>query len=65
MDLVYGFVPKEGSLDVLIERKGISYQTSNKDFLFNETRRPKNSESRVKRANAERTTILKNEMPKM
>jgi predicted DNA-binding mobile mystery protein A len=67
MDLVYGFVPNDGSLDALIERKAkelaikIVIRTSNTMKLEGQ----ENSESRLKKAIAERTTILKNEMPKM
>ena len=67
MDLVYGFVPNDGSLDALIERKAkelavkIVIRTSNTMKLEDQ----ENSEARLKKAIAERTTILKNEMPKM
>ena len=67
MDLVYGFVPKDGSLDALIERKAkelalkIVIRTSNSMKLEDQ----ENSDLRIKKAIAERTTILKNEMPKM
>jgi len=67
MDLVYGFVPNDGSLDALIERKAkelavkIVKRTSNTMKLEGQ----ENSEARVKKAIVERTAILKNEMPKM
>ncbi len=67
MELVYGFVPKDGSLDALIERKvkelaiKIVLRTSNTMKLEDQ----ENSESRIKKAIVERTAILKSEMPKM
>jgi predicted DNA-binding mobile mystery protein A len=67
MELVYGFVPKDGSLEALIDRKAkelaikIVSSTSNTMKLENQ----ENSDERIKRAINERTTLLKNEMPKM
>ena len=67
MELVYGFVPKDGSLDALIERKArelaikIVKRTSNTMKLEDQ----ENSESRIKKAIDERTALLKNEMPKI
>jgi predicted DNA-binding mobile mystery protein A len=67
MDLVYGFVPKDGSLDALIERKAkelatkIVLRTSNTMKLEDQ----ENSESRVRKAISERTSALKSEMPKV
>ena len=67
MELVYGFVPKDGSLDALIERKArelalkIVNRTSNTMKLEDQ----ENSENRIKKAIDERTGILKNEMPKI
>ena len=67
MELVYGFVPKDGTLDALIERKArelaikIVKRTSNTMKLEDQ----ENSESRIKKAIDERTTLLKNEMPKI
>lgn len=67
MELVYGFVPKDGSLDALIERKArelaikIVNRTSNTMKLEDQ----ENSESRIKKAIDERTALLKNEMPKI
>ena len=67
MELVYGFVPKDGSLEALIERKArelaikIVSRTSNTMKLEDQ----ENSEKRIKKAIEERTTLLKHEMPKV
>ncbi|AXP82985.1 Helix-turn-helix domain protein [Mariniflexile rhizosphaerae] len=67
MQLVYGFVPKDGTLDDLIERKAkelaihIVSRTSNTMKLEDQ----ENSKQRLKKAIEERTAIIKNEMPKM
>lgn len=68
MDLhfVYGFVPKDGSLDALIERKArvlaeqIVMRTSNTMSLEDQ----EVSYSRLKQAIKERTDAIKDEMPK-
>ena len=67
MELVYGFVPKDGSLDLLIERKAkelatqIVFRTSNTMKLEDQ----ENSEERLREAIEERTILLKNENPKV
>jgi predicted DNA-binding mobile mystery protein A len=67
MELVYGFVPKDGSLDALIERKArelaikIVSRTSNTMKLEDQ----ENSEKRLKKAIEERTLLLKQETPKV
>lgn len=67
MQLIYGFVPKDGTLDNLIERKAkelaisIVLRTSNTMKLEDQ----ENSKQRVKKAIEERTANIKNEMPKM
>jgi len=67
MQLVYGFVPKDGSLDALIERKAneaaerIVSRASNSMKLEDQ----ENSEIRLKKAIQERATILKNEVSKI
>jgi predicted DNA-binding mobile mystery protein A len=67
MELVYGFVPKDGTLDALIERKArelafkIVARTSNTMKLEDQ----ENSEKKKKKAIEERTTLLKTEMPKI
>lgn len=66
MQLVYGFIPKDGSLDALIDRKakelarGIVLRTSNSMKLEDQ----ENSKKRIDKAIAERATEIKNEMPK-
>lgn len=67
MQLVYGLVPKDSTLDALIERKAkelaiqIVSRTSNTMKLEDQ----ENSKDRIKKAIEERTILLKNEMPKM
>lgn len=67
MELVYGFVPKDGSLDALIDRKArelatqIVSRTSNTMKLEDQ----ENSETRIKKAIEQRTAILKHQMPKI
>ncbi|MDX1364861.1 mobile mystery protein A [Arenibacter latericius] len=67
MQLVYGLVPKDGSIDDLIERKAkelavnIVSRTSNTMRLEDQ----ENSKQRIKKAIEDRTAIIKNEMPKM
>jgi predicted DNA-binding mobile mystery protein A len=67
MEFVYGFVPKDGSLDALIERKArdlalkIVSRTSHTMSLEDQ----KNSKKRLKKAIEERTTLLKHKKPKI
>lgn len=67
MQLVYGFVPNDGSLDSLIDRKAkelarqIVLRTSNTMKLEDQ----QNSKERIENAIRERATALKNEMPKI
>ncbi|MEI8054282.1 MAG: mobile mystery protein A [Bacteroidota bacterium] len=67
MELVYGFVPKDGSLDTLIDRKAkelatqIVMRTSNTMKLEDQA----NSATRIKKAIDERAVAIKNEMPKI
>jgi predicted DNA-binding mobile mystery protein A len=66
MKLVYGFVPKDGSLDALIERKAkelavqIVMRTSQTMLLEDQA----NTEERLQKAIEDRTNELKREMPK-
>ena len=66
MHLVYGFIPKDGSLDALIDRKAkelakmIVLRTSNTMKLEDQ----ENSKERIEKAITERTMEIKNEMPK-
>lgn len=67
MELVYGLVPKDGSLEKLIDRKArelanqIVSRTSNTMKLEDQ----ENSKERIKKAIDERTEGLKREMPKV
>jgi predicted DNA-binding mobile mystery protein A len=67
MQLVYGFVPNEGSLDDLIEKRAtelatqIVMRTANTMKLEDQA----NSEKRIEAAIEERAAVIKNEMPKM
>ena len=67
MQLVYGFVPHDGSLDALIEKRArelatkIVMRTSNTMKLEDQS----NSNERIKKAITERTAEIKNKMPKI
>ena len=67
MQLVYGFVPNEGSLDALIEKRAtglatqIVMRTSNTMKLEDQA----NSKKRIEAAIKERAAIIQNEMPKI
>jgi len=67
MELVYGFVPKDGSLDALIDRKAkelatqIVLRTSTTMKLEDQG----NSNKRIQKAIEERAASIKNEMPKI
>jgi predicted DNA-binding mobile mystery protein A len=66
MQLIYGFVPTDGSLELLIERKAkelatqIVMRTNNTMKLEDQ----ENTKQRIEKAIHERTTIIKTEMPK-
>jgi predicted DNA-binding mobile mystery protein A len=67
MQLVYGFVPNDGSLDALIEKRAtelatqIVMRTANTMKLEDQA----NSKKRIESAIRERATAIQNEMPKM
>lgn len=67
MELVYGFVPKDGTLEALIDRKAkelatqIVLRTSNTMKLEDQG----NSNTRIQKAIEERAAYIKNEMPKI
>jgi len=67
MELVYGFVPKDGSLDALIEKKAI--ELASKIVLRTSTTMKledqENSKERIEKAIKERTEDIKNNMPKV
>ncbi len=67
MQLVYGLVPKDGSIEKLIDRKAkelasrVVSRTSNTMKLEDQ----ENTQQRLKKAIEERTAAIKNELPKM
>lgn len=67
MQLIYGFVPKDGSLEALIDRKAhelakrIVLRTSTSMVLEDQ----ENTKQRLEKAIEERALILKNEVPKI
>jgi predicted DNA-binding mobile mystery protein A len=67
IQLVYGFIPNQGSLEALIEKKAnelatrIVMRTSNTMKLEDQ----QNSDKRIQKAIKERTRMLINEMPKI
>ncbi|HET6242895.1 MAG: mobile mystery protein A [Bacteroidetes bacterium] len=67
MELVYGFVPKDGSLEAMIEKRAtelatkIVLRTANTMKLEDQA----NSIKRIKKAIKERTAEIVNEMPKI
>ena len=67
MKLVYGFVPNDGSLDALIEKRAIQLakeivlRTSNTMHLEDQG----NSKKRIEKAIKERAETIKREMPKI
>lgn len=67
MQLVYGFVPNDGSLEALIEKRAtelafkIVMRTSQTMNLEDQA----NSKMRIEKAIKERTAEIKNEMPKI
>jgi predicted DNA-binding mobile mystery protein A len=67
MKLVYGFVPNDGSLDALIEKRAIQLakeivlRTSNTMHLEDQG----NSKKRIEKAIEERAEIIKREIPKI
>ena len=67
MQLVYAFVPIDGSLDALIEKRAaglatqIVMRTANTMKLEDQA----NSKKRIEKAIRERTAAIKNEMPKI
>lgn len=66
MQLVYGFVPNDGSLDALIERKAreLASQIVMRTSTTMKLEDQENSKKRIKDAIEERTAALKNEVPK-
>ena len=67
MQLIYGFIPNDGSLDALIEKRAtelatqIVMRTSHTMKLEDQA----NSRKHIEEAIQERATVIKQEMPKM
>lgn len=66
MQLVYGFVPKDGSLDALIDRKAkeLAMQIIMRSANTMKLEDQQNTPQRIEQAIAETATAIKNEMPK-
>ena len=66
LQLVYGFVPVDGSLEELIERKAreMAEQIVGRTNATMKLEDQENSQQRIEKAIEERTIALKNEMPK-
>lgn len=66
MQLVYGFVPKDGSLEALIERKAAELATRivERAAATMVLEDQANSQKRIQKAIQERTASIKAEMPK-
>ncbi|AFM03835.1 mobile mystery protein A [Bernardetia litoralis DSM 6794] len=67
MQLVYGFVPKDGTLEDLIERRAreLAKQIVNRTSTTMRLEDQENSKERIKKSIEERTILLKNELPRM
>ena len=67
MELVYGLVPKDGTLENLIERKAreLAYKIVSRTSNTMQLEDQENSKERIEKAINERTTILKYEIPKI
>lgn len=66
LQLVYGFVPLDGSLEELIERKAreMAREIVSRANATMKLEDQENSQQRIEKAIEERTIALKNEMPK-
>jgi predicted DNA-binding mobile mystery protein A len=66
MQLVYGFVPNDGSLELLIERKAkeLASQIVMRTNTTMKLKDKENTKQRIEKAIQERTVTIKNEMPK-
>lgn len=67
MQLVYGLVPKDGSIDALIDRKARALATRivSRTSISMKLEDQENSEERLRRAIEERVIALKNDLPKI
>ncbi|MCK4980945.1 MAG: mobile mystery protein A [Candidatus Delongbacteria bacterium] len=66
MKFVYGFIPNDGSLDKMIEKRAyeIANEIVGRTSISMNLEDQKNSESRLKKAVKERAEEIKREMPK-
>ena len=66
MQLIYGFVPNDGSLELLIERKAkeLATQIVMRTNTTMKLEDQENTKQRIEKAIQERTTSIKTEMPK-
>lgn len=67
MQLVYGFIPKDGSLAALIDRKAeeLAKKIVARSSQTMKLEDQENSESRLKEAVADRKEIIKTDLPKI
>lgn len=67
MELVYGLVPKDGTLDNLIERKAreLAYKIVSRTSNTMKLEDQENSRERLEKAINERAAMIKHEMPKI
>lgn len=67
MQLVYGLVPKDGSIDKLIDRKAreLAIRIVSRTSNTMKSEDQENTKQRLKKAIEERTAVIKNELPKM
>jgi hypothetical protein len=67
MQLVYGFLPNDGSLDALIERRAreLAAKIVMRTATTMELEDQANSKKRIETAIKERTVAIQNEMPKI
>jgi predicted DNA-binding mobile mystery protein A len=67
MQLVYGFVPNDGSLDALIEKRAIALATQivMRTSTTMKLEDQANSKKRIEKAIKERAAIIQKEMPKI
>ena len=67
MQLIYGLVPKDGTIDDLIDRKAkeLAIRIVSRTSKTMKLEDQENSKQRLQKAIEERTAIIKSEMPKM
>lgn len=67
MQLVYGLVPKDGSIEKLIDRKATQLATRivSRTSHTMKLEGQENTQQRLKKAIEERTAVIKHELPKM